>query len=508
MRPSHQQYADLASDAYKDYAPGVRQPGQRDEHVINGFTYNILEHVNNSRNGYQGTIYQRADSGEIVVAHRGTEQLVRDGAYADGSMVLSRVNPQADDAIALTQRAIEQAERIGAKPGQHTPEVTVTRHSLGGTLAQITAHRFDLRGETFNAYGAASLGLRIPEGGDKVLNHVLAADTVSAASPHYGKVQVYALQKEVDVLTQSGYDNNRSVLLDQRAPLMAVSRTLGSHSMHNFTSKDGEGRPDRSILADPDARQLAELYDPMIDKYRDDVRALRTGITLGARGPVGLIEDGVDHVRGPLKPGEPAEREKEERTSRLPPKPEKHNSEPQPYDSPLFGPGALPDFREYVPKPAEGTKFPYRPQTALDDASPGVVAVTTPQHMIDRLSPKERDNYEQGLSLAQRLGLPQEKAQSFGMAMAAQINENGLMQRADRMVAVQGRGEDGSDRVYASFHPHGDKEPIFNTSLDVSRGANMPMEDSFRRIEQTQQQPLARQHGQNLDEPSRGPSIG
>jgi hypothetical protein len=62
------------------------------------------------------------------------------------------------------------------------------------------------------------------------------------------------------------------------------------------------------------------------------------------------------------------------------------------------------------------------------------------------------------------------------------------------------------DRVYTSFHPHRDKEPIFNASLDVNRGANMPVEDSFRRIEQTQQQ-IAQRQQQTLDDPSHGPKI-
>ena len=73
--------------------------------------------------------------------------------------------------------------------------------------------------------------------------------------------------------------------------------------------------------------------------------------------------------------------------------------------------------------------------------------------------------------------------------------------------AVQGRGEDGGDRVHASYHPHGDKEPIFNTSLDVNRAANVPLEDSVQRIQQTQQQQLALQPNQNIDDPGRGPKI-
>src|SRR3546814_9639280 len=99
--------------------------------------------------------------------------------------------------MAGTRESLRGAQKFSIERCASPPEVTVTGHSLGGTLAQITAHHFDLRGETFNAYGAASLGYRIPEGGDRVLNHVMAADVVSAASPHYGQVRVYAKPREI-----------------------------------------------------------------------------------------------------------------------------------------------------------------------------------------------------------------------------------------------------------------------------------------------------------------------
>lgn len=96
------------------------------------------------------------------------------------------------------------------------------------------------------------------------------------------------------------------------------------------------------------------------------------------------------------------------------------------------------------------------------------------------------------------------------MILAVQIGENVLIQRTDRLIAVQGRSEDGGDRVFASYHPHGDKEPIFNVSLDVNRGASVPMEERLRRIEQTQQQQFTQTHTQSqyVDDPARGPNIG
>lgn len=150
---------------------------------------------------------------------------------------------------------------------------------------------------------------------------------------------------------------------------------------------------------------------------------------------------------------------------------------------------------------------PEPPGTAGVAPSTNDARATSPL-AIERLSPRDRDNYDQGLALAQRLGLPPEKAQNFGLAMAAEIKENGQILRTDKLAAVQGRGDDGGDRVFASYHPHGDKEPIFNTSLDVNRAANVPMEQSFNRIEQSQQQQLAQTQSQNIDDPSRGPKMG
>ena len=176
MSMTSQHYAGLADKSYSDgYRPGDYPPNEMPRFRCEGIEYKVLEHASNPRNGYQGMIFQRVDTGEIVVAHRGTEEIIKDGALTDGSMMLSRVNPQARDAIALTQRAIDRAKDIGRETG-HAPEVTVTGQSLGGTLAQITAHHFGLRGETFNAYGAASLGYRIDKGGDSILNHVMAGD--------------------------------------------------------------------------------------------------------------------------------------------------------------------------------------------------------------------------------------------------------------------------------------------------------------------------------------------
>ena len=307
MSLDSQQYAQLARDSYEPHR-------MKDEIVRDGVKYIVLEHVDNQHNGYQGTIYQRMDTHEIVVAHRGTEfgkglkAALQDGGLADGGMVLARTNAQANDAIELTRRAVEHAKKSAPDYGGRVPEVTVTGHSLGGCLAQIVAHKFDLKGETFNAYGAVSLDQRIPEGGNNLINHVMAADPVSAAGKHFGQVRVYATPEEIVELQRAGYDNSRNPLQPRSLP-MAASSSLDSHYMDNFLNVDSDNRPDRSVLSDPRSRELAAQFDPAIDRYRSDLALARGAVTFVARDPFGRMQDGLDSLRGPLPIGELVRRE-------------------------------------------------------------------------------------------------------------------------------------------------------------------------------------------------------
>lgn len=291
MSFNSQDYAALSEDAYKDYAVGRRAPGQDEIVPINGHKYRILEHVDNRLNGYQGTIYQRVDTNEIVVAHRGTEQIARDAVLTDGGMVVARTNVQAPDAIALTQRALAYAKKEGQDLGQRPPEVTVTGHSLGGALAQITSHHFNVKGETFNAYGAVSLSYRIPEGGNTMINHVMASDPVSAASPHFGQVRIYAKPDEIKTLAANGFSNHALRDLIPDRPIIAATSSFGAHKLGNFLN---EG----SVLKHPETQKLAKDNAKMIEEYRDDVESLRRGVTRAARGIPGGAVDLYDHIRG------------------------------------------------------------------------------------------------------------------------------------------------------------------------------------------------------------------
>lgn len=225
-------------------------------------------------------------------------------------MVTARLNAQARDAIAFTNDAIRLAHSTRRLYADDL-SVFVTGHSLGGTLAQITAHHFNLKGETFNAYGAASLGLRIPSGGNTVINHVMATDAVSAASPHFGQVVVYATQQEISILAMNGYRNGWERFITDDNPLIVASSSMSAHKLDNFLGE-------RSVLDSPMARVLAERNHTMIAEYREDIGQRRLAVTAISRAGPGLLLDAVDAVRGPIQAGEPARVEQAKQEKRAP----------------------------------------------------------------------------------------------------------------------------------------------------------------------------------------------
>jgi hypothetical protein len=284
MTPQSTGYALLAKDSY-------RSPEKNDSIEIDGQQYTVFANADDPATGFQATAYQRKGSSDIVIAYRGTEfdrEPVHDGGV-DAGMVLLGVNAQAPDSIAFTQEVLAKAQK-DADLNDRTANVTVTGHSLGGTLAEINAAKFGLKGETFNAYGAASL-YGVPEGGNQVIDHVRAGDVVSAASPHFGEVRVYASQQDIDTLSKAGYRDD-SGLLSPRNPIKAID--FDSHAIDNFI-------PDskllgHSIISD-ESQARYRAHEGMIDRYRNDVADIRMGLSAAWEIPkaVGELKDAIEH---------------------------------------------------------------------------------------------------------------------------------------------------------------------------------------------------------------------
>jgi len=292
MKLRSENYALLAEDSYKDRV-------KDDKVFLGGVKYKIFDSTDNPLTGFQATAYQRVDTGEVVIAYRGTEfgrEPVHDGAV-DAGMALTGINAQKPDADAFTQRVMANAVVFAEKTNLPL-SVTVTGHSLGGTLAELQAHKFGLKGETFNAFGAAGLVHGVPKGGHQVINHVRAGDPVSAASAHFGEVRVYAAQQDIDTLGKAGYRDDGG-MLSARNPIKATD--FGAHSIDNFVPNSQT--LGQSIIS-PESQARYRAHHSMIDRYRNDVYSaraiasvpLQTGVQAGQT--VGQGVKAVSHAAG------------------------------------------------------------------------------------------------------------------------------------------------------------------------------------------------------------------
>lgn len=269
-------YAALSDDSYQDRA---KQEGKKIE--VDGREYKVLKTASNFVSGYQGTIYQDVKSGEIVVAHRGSEfglnNVVQDWVGGNGNMVLNRTNPQIKHANELTEMALKLAERYPVNG--HAAQVSVTGHSQGGSLAQATAAKYGLHGETFNAYGAASLnvGLDLPKGAKlDIVNHVRATDIVSAASKHLGEVRVYAIDKDAKDLLADKQDPRTQGIGGFVSDLKKVG--FDPHSVTQFYKQNDISGP--PLLSDANRQTYGKNKD-MFDSFRHDIYQMRAVITNG-----------------------------------------------------------------------------------------------------------------------------------------------------------------------------------------------------------------------------------
>lgn len=274
-------YAALAQNAYQ-------APIKNDSINVEGSIYNITGIYNNPLTGYQGTAYQSEDRSKIIIAHRGTDvshNPIQD-LMTDTKMVIAGFNLQALDAKNFTKKIIQMSHGMKTLSGQPV-SISVTGHSLGGALAQMTSHDFGLPGETFNAYGAAEMLPGMPEGQGEIINNVRATDVVSAASPHYGQVRIYATEGDIAKLNGSNYHND-SRFISLRNPFGGID--LDAHSIDNFArGKDSE--------ATGASAQNANRYyrnKHAVDLHRHDVKTIRIPLSVLWLAPKKFIDGAKD----------------------------------------------------------------------------------------------------------------------------------------------------------------------------------------------------------------------
>lgn len=274
------EYARLSDDSYNDRS---KELASRDPVTLKGSSirYTVLAVANTPGADYQGTAYRRVDTGEVIIAHRGTESL-KDG-MADAGMVFNGRNSQLDDAVKFTERAMAIAQKVAGKDSPLS--ISITGHSLGGTLAQITAAKYGVHAETFNAYGPKDLthlgryGVDVHAPHPNIVNHVRATDVVGAGGAHLGQVKIYAAAQDIERLRHGRYVGGSPL---PGNPLLAAD--VSAHGIGNFLP--GNRTLGESVM-NPANEARARAYAGPIAQYRHDV--MKGRIDLHAVAANGLL---------------------------------------------------------------------------------------------------------------------------------------------------------------------------------------------------------------------------
>ena len=148
--------------------------------------YKNLNSIDNKDTGFHAEIIVKGN--DFIIAYRGTDNLLGIDGRNDLAMARKKFPEQATEAIQVYDKL---------KQDYPNSDITVTGHSLGGSLSQIVSSIRGCNAVTFNAYGTKDMfedPYNIKE--DNIVNYVNEWDpiTMSNAENHVG--ETYAVKGE------------------------------------------------------------------------------------------------------------------------------------------------------------------------------------------------------------------------------------------------------------------------------------------------------------------------
>lgn len=163
--------------------------------------YEKIENKENSNNGFYANVLSNGN--DIVITYRGTDWKSKQDLQNDIAMAHSKIPAQAADAISLYDKINREFP--------NSP-ITVTGHSLGGSLAEIVSGVRGVPAVTFNAYGVKDMfknGTKLNE--NKIINYVNEWDAISMINGENHLGSIYSVPNigngKIETHSAEGMDN-------------------------------------------------------------------------------------------------------------------------------------------------------------------------------------------------------------------------------------------------------------------------------------------------------------
>ncbi len=148
--------------------------------------YKVIDSVDNKNNGFHAEVLSNGK--DMIIAYRGTEPTTREDIRNDIAMARNRLPAQATDAIAVYDKVARE------NPGM---DISVTGHSLGGSLGEIVSGIRGVFAATFNAYGVRDMfksGIKLKE--NNVINYVNEKDYIAMVNGQSHIGEIYAVPEK------------------------------------------------------------------------------------------------------------------------------------------------------------------------------------------------------------------------------------------------------------------------------------------------------------------------
>lgn len=220
--PAPYVYALLSSLAYEP----VTSPNILELTRLGWRRYTMSRHDGtNDASGYFGLAYLNDETCQLIIAHRGTDEIVTLKDLDDDLHLSLGVAPeQFRSAVLFIERV--RLMIVDEEPCGESYTLSFTGHSLGGALAELSAAWWEYEFTTAVTFDSPGVQY-IEDAASRITSYLAAPNVVNTANAHVGKIIL--MDVDANALRGNSYSHGFCWFNFQRSCYMRYS--LQSHSM-------------------------------------------------------------------------------------------------------------------------------------------------------------------------------------------------------------------------------------------------------------------------------------